>query len=124
MTRRLSDADRIAGLREVIEAANGDWHEATNLWSVCADLDWLLAAAALPSSEAALFRFEHGHFASLVADSEAVERAARALHERKGGGPFGVEGDCECMEDAAAALDAALAATESAESREAGHEPS
>jgi hypothetical protein len=31
-----------------------------------------------------------------------VERLARAIHTTKGGGPFGVEGDCECLDDAEA----------------------
>jgi hypothetical protein len=39
----MSDQTRLAGIREVIRAANGDWHEATALWSVGADLDWLLS---------------------------------------------------------------------------------
>lgn len=43
VTRRgTTDAERIAGLREAIAAANGDWHEATALLSVQTDLNWLL----------------------------------------------------------------------------------
>ena len=43
--REHTTAERLAGLREAITAANGDWQEATKLWSVCADLDWLLGMA-------------------------------------------------------------------------------
>ena len=52
MKRVLTDAERIVSIREVIEAARGDWHEATALYSVGADLNWLLdkvAARATPS---------------------------------------------------------------------------
>lgn len=51
MTRTLTDAERIVSIREAIEAARGDWHEATTLLSVCADLHWLLARAESPSPE-------------------------------------------------------------------------
>jgi len=37
--------ERLAGLREVIRAANGDWHEATLLYSVQGDISWLLSEA-------------------------------------------------------------------------------
>lgn len=48
MTRRSpTNAERIAGLREVIRAANGNWHDATALYSVQDDLTWLLARATL-----------------------------------------------------------------------------
>lgn len=43
--RRATTEERLAGLREVITAANGNWEEAVKLWSVQADLDWLLARA-------------------------------------------------------------------------------
>jgi hypothetical protein len=47
MSRRtLTDAERIVSIREVIEAARGDWHEATALYSIGADLNWLLDLAA------------------------------------------------------------------------------
>ncbi len=38
----VTTAKRLASLREAIEAANGDWHEATALWSVQNDVQWLL----------------------------------------------------------------------------------
>ncbi len=50
MKRTLTDAERIASIREVIQAANGDWHEATALWSIGADLNWLLDRAAADSA--------------------------------------------------------------------------
>lgn len=43
MKRTLTDAERIVSIREVIEAARGNWHEATALLSVGSDLHWLLA---------------------------------------------------------------------------------
>lgn len=42
--RGVSDEVRLAGIREVFAAAR-TWHEATNLWSVEADLTWLLERA-------------------------------------------------------------------------------
>jgi hypothetical protein len=54
MTKRtLTDEHRIAMIREALDAARGDWHEVTNLWSVCADLDWLLERATFVREAAA-----------------------------------------------------------------------
>lgn len=52
MTKRpTDDATRIAGLREATTAAHGDWHETTALWSVQADLHWLLTRAEAVSAD-------------------------------------------------------------------------
>lgn len=40
-----TDVERLASIREAITAANGDWHMLTNLWSIEADLHWLLVQA-------------------------------------------------------------------------------
>lgn len=48
-----TDTERITGLREAIEAANGDWHQVTALWSVQADLDWMLSRAEKADLDAA-----------------------------------------------------------------------
>jgi hypothetical protein len=45
MKRTPTDAERLASIREALTAAHGDWHELTNLWSIQADLSWLLANA-------------------------------------------------------------------------------
>jgi hypothetical protein len=45
--------------------------------------------------------FEPGHFHQLLGEQLRVDALARAIHATKGGGPFGVEGDCECQSDAA-----------------------
>jgi hypothetical protein len=46
--RTLTDAERIASVREALEAACGDWHAITPILSVQADLNWLLERAASP----------------------------------------------------------------------------
>lgn len=54
-----TDAERVASIQEVIRAANGDWHEATSLWSIGEDLDWLLArASAAPAPPAVRDRID------------------------------------------------------------------
>lgn len=48
---------------------------------------------------------------------EFVDRVAHILHDMKGGGPFGVEGSCECRTDAET-LAAALAKPDSAHAKD------
>jgi hypothetical protein len=71
--RALTDSERIASIREVIEAARGDWHEATSLLSVCADLHWLLNRAEPWRQDAAAFYRLSGAVPSdLTAEYERV----------------------------------------------------
>jgi hypothetical protein len=45
MKRSTDDATRLAGIREALTAANGDWQNIVALWSINADLTWLLEQA-------------------------------------------------------------------------------
>ena len=45
MKRPTDDPTRLAGIREALTAACGDWQELTALYSILDDLDWLLALA-------------------------------------------------------------------------------
>lgn len=54
------------------------------------------------------FSLPPGHFQRMVAHGE-IDDLARAIHETKGGGPFGIEGSCECREDAEAIVQALAA---------------
>lgn len=81
--KRLTDTERVASLREALEAANGDWHEATRLQSVCADLNWLLAseATASPGDERlreAVLRYHREWLAFANGETDDIERQTEA----------------------------------------------
>jgi hypothetical protein len=77
--RTLTDAERIVSIREVIEAACGDWHEATALWSVQADINWLLERAEADEFYAFMLGLLSGH--------EDLQKAAIAEHLRLAASP-------------------------------------